>query len=261
MQYRNQIQGILDYATELGAEKIATGHYARIRVDKHHHQLLKGADDNKDQSYFLHGLNQQQLASSMFPLGELTKVQVRDLAQELELDIHDKKDSTGICFIGERKFKDFLGNYLDIKQGDIIDTEGNILGIHQGVTFYTIGQRQGLGIGGLADSKGEPWYVVDKDLQQNLLIVAQGNEHPRLFNSSLTLEHMHWIDPDYAVPDSLSAKIRYRQTPQECSLIKSDSHHYQINFNDPQRAVTPGQYAVLYDGQVCLGGGIIHRRL
>ena len=256
-----KFKAFLDYATELGAEKIATGHYARISQNQHHYNLLKGVDNNKDQSYFLHGLNQLQLARTIFPLGDFTKIQVRELAQQLGLDIHNKKDSTGICFIGERKFKDFLEKYLDNKQGDIVDTEGNILGNHQGVTFYTIGQRQGLGIGGLAESKGEPWYVVDKDLEQNRLVVGQGNDHPRLFSASLVIENMHWIDPEYGVPERLSARIRYRQTPQQCKICSLNDHYYQIDFEIPQRAVTPGQYAVLYDEEMCLGGGIIHRRL
>ena len=256
-----KFKAFLDYATELGAEKIATGHYARISQNQHHYHLLKGVDNNKDQSYFLHGLNQLQLARTIFPLGDFTKIQVRELAQQLGLDIHNKKDSTGICFIGERKFKDFLEKYLNNKQGDIVDTEGNILGNHQGVTFYTIGQRQGLGIGGLAESKGEPWYVVDKDLEQNRLVVGQGNDHPRLFNASLVIENMHWIDPEYSVPERLSARIRYRQTPQQCKICSLNDQNYQIDFEIPQRAVTPGQYAVLYDEEICLGGGIIHRRL
>ena len=209
----------------------------------------------------MHGLNQQQLGKSIFPLGELTKPEVRQLAEELELGIHDKKDSTGICFIGERRFRDFLESYLDNNQGDIIDTEGNILGTHQGVTFYTIGQRQGLGIGGLSDSKDEPWYVVDKNLERNELVVAQGNEHPRLFNPSLIIENMHWIDPNYSAPTSVTAKIRYRQSPQNCRMSSINEHSHQIDFDTLQRAVTPGQYAVLYDGEVCLGGGTINQRL
>ena len=256
-----KFKAFLDYATELGAEKIATGHYARIGQDQHHYHLLRAVDESKDQSYFLHGLNQSQLAKAMFPLGELTKTQVRALAEELALNIHNKKDSTGICFIGERKFKDFLENYIDHNQGDIINTEGDLLGHHQGVTFFTIGQRQGLGIGGLKDGQGEAWYVVDKDLEQNQLIVGQGNDHPRLFNSSLVLEKIHWIDTDYPVPEHLTAQIRYRQTPQPCKIYPISDQYYQIDFDTPQRAVTPGQYAVLYDGAVCLGGGTIDRRL
>ena len=255
-----KFRAFLDYATKLGADKIATGHYARISHDQDGHHLLKAIDSSKDQSYFLHGLNQQQLAKSIFPLGDFTKTQVRTLAQTLELDIHDKKDSTGICFIGERKFKDFLEKYIDVKQGDIVDTEGNLLGVHQGVTFYTIGQRQGLGIGGLADCDDKPWYVVDKVLDQNQLIVAQGNDHPCLFNSSLVIKNMHWIDPSYDLPDHLSTRIRYRQAPQKCKISLLSDQDYQIDFEIPQRAVTPGQYAVLYDEEVCLGGGIIHRR-
>ncbi|MEM8844197.1 MAG: tRNA 2-thiouridine(34) synthase MnmA [Pseudomonadota bacterium] len=256
-----KFKAFLDYATELGAEKIATGHYARLSEHNNNFQLLMATDTNKDQSYFLHGLNQQQLSHSMFPLGNLTKPQVRQLAQELNLTVADKKDSTGICFIGERKFRDFLMNYLEDIQGDILDTEGNILGKHQGVTFFTIGQRQGLGIGGLANSNDEPWYVVDKNMKRNELIVAQGNEHPYLFNSSLMLENMHWIDKQVSSPTSVTAKIRYRQAPQPCKINLINDHNHQLDFDTPQRAVTPGQYAVLYDGEVCLGGGIIQQRL
>ena len=257
-----KFKAFLDFAVELGAEKIATGHYARIACENGYYQLLAAVDSTKDQSYFLHGLNQSQLSQSYFPLGELKKQQVRQLAQDLKLPIFDKKDSTGICFIGERKFQAFLGNYIDNKQGDIIDTEGNILGNHQGVTFFTIGQRQGLGIGGLPTASDDPWYVVDKNLQSNELIVAQGSNHPALFNSSLLINHIHWIDKKHTQSlDNIQAKIRYRQSHQSCYAVEQQNNQWKLNFTEPQRAVTPGQYAVLYDGQHCLGGGIISQRL
>ena len=257
-----KFKAFLEFATELGAEKIATGHYARCMNAGDHYKLLTAFDSNKDQSYFLHGLNQKQLSKSLFPLGELGKPQVRQLAEELNLHIHDKKDSTGICFIGERKFRDFLNQYIDNIQGDIVDTEDNIVGTHQGTTFFTIGQRQGLGIGGVATASEQPWYVVDKNLETNQLIVAQGSDHPALFNNSLIIEKMHWIDHRRQQSISpIQAKIRYRQTHQHCHAVELDYDRWQLNFDQPQRAVTPGQYAVLYNGEHCLGGGIISHRI
>ncbi len=257
-----KFKAFLDFATELGAEYIATGHYARCTSTPNNHQLLTGMDEGKDQSYFLHGLNQAQLKQSLFPLGEMNKSQVRQLAEDLNLHIHDKKDSTGICFIGERKFSDFLGNYIDNNQGDIIDTEGNVLSQHQGITFFTIGQRQGLGIGGMADASEKPWYVVDKLINSNQLVVAQGSEHPRLYNQSLIVEKMHWIDDAYQGEiNSIQAKIRYRQSHQACDAMELSEGQWQLNFKQAQRAVTPGQYAVLYNQEHCLGGGIISERI
>ncbi len=257
-----KFKAFLDFATELGAEKIATGHYARCRLHHNQYQLLTGLDSSKDQSYFLHGLNQQQLSQALFPLGELNKDQVRQIATELNLHISEKKDSTGICFIGERKFRDFLSQYIKYNQGDIIDTEFNILGKHQGTAFFTIGQRQGLGIGGVARASEQPWYVVDKNLATNQLIVAQGSNHPQLFNNSLIVENMHWIDQPYTHSiESIQAKIRYRQAHQDCHAVQLDHGQWQLNFKQPQRAVTPGQYAVLYQGEHCLGGGIIYHRI
>ena len=254
-----KFKAFLDFATECGAEKIATGHYARTDQNN---RLLTAIDTNKDQSYFLHGLNEDQLSKSCFPLGDLEKQQVRQIAQDLDLHIHDKKDSTGICFIGERKFKTFLEKYIDINQGNIVDTEGNVLGTHQGITFFTIGQRQGLGIGGLASANDEPWYVIDKNLATNELVVAQGSNHPNLFNNSLMIENMHWINelPKHSL-SSIQSKIRYRQPHQDCHAIESNKQQWRLNFKHPQRAVTPGQYAVLYNGEHCLGGGIISQRL
>jgi len=259
-----KFKAFLEFSRECGAEFIATGHYARLKHEQNRTRLLMAADKNKDQSYFLHGLNQQQLKQSLFPLGDMVKTQVRDIAQQLGLHIHNKKDSTGICFIGERKFSDFLKNYININQGDIVNTEGVVLGKHDGVNFYTIGQRQGLGIGGLNTSNEQPWYVVDKDLENNQLIVAQGNQHPALFNVSLKIEQMHWIDPSvFDQHRPIQAKIRYRQHPQNCHLRNFNGQPSQLilDFEQPQRAVTPGQYAVLYDQEQCLGGGIISERL
>ena len=251
----------LDYATELGAERIATGHYARTNKQNETTQLLTAKDNNKDQTYFLHGLNQHQLENALFPLGDLKKPQVRQIAADMNLHLHTKKDSTGICFIGERKFRTFLEQYIDANQGNIVDTEGTFLGQHQGITFYTIGQRQGLGIGGVAAAEQEPWYVVDKRIDTNELVVAQGCDHPALFNQSLVVENMHWIDESYKDRiATLQAKIRYRQQPQACTVRALDEHKWQLDFIDPQRAVTPGQYAVLYDDNICLGGGVISHR-
>ena len=252
----------LDYAAELGSDRIATGHYARIARANGVTQLLTARDTNKDQTYFLHGLNQHQLENTLFPLGDLEKSQVRQLAAELNLHVHTKKDSTGICFIGERKFRTFLQQYIDVQPGDIVDTEGNLIGQHQGITFFTIGQRQGLGIGGVAAAAQEPWYVVDKRIESNELVVAQGSDHPALFNNSLIVKNMHWIHQEIADNDTeLQAKIRYRQQPQQCTAKRLDEHHLQLDFTAPQRAVTPGQYAVLYDDNICLGGAVISRRI
>lgn len=252
----------LDYATELGAERIATGHYARTQHEGSFTQLITARDANKDQTYFLHGLNQHQLKNTLFPLGELEKTQVRQIAADLNLHVHTKKDSTGICFIGERKFRTFLQQYIDTQPGDIVDIHGDVVGQHQGITFFTIGQRQGLGIGGISAAEPEPWYVVDKRIETNQLVVAQGSDHPALYNQSLIVENMHWIHQNYSDEiTGLQAKIRYRQQPQPCTAISLGSNRWRLEFAAPQRAVTPGQYAVLYDDNICLGGGVISRRL
>ena len=252
----------LDYATELGAECIATGHYARTQRNGDSTRLITAKDSNKDQTYFLHGLNQHQLKNTLFPLGELEKTQVRTIAKDLNLEVHTKKDSTGICFIGERKFRTFLQQYIDTQPGNIVDVHDNVLGQHQGITFFTIGQRQGLGIGGVSAAESEPWYVVDKRIETNELVVAQGSDHPALFNQSLIVENMHWIEQKYSAEiTGLQAKIRYRQQPQACTATPLGEHQWRLEFAEPQRAVTPGQYAVLYDDNICLGGGVISRRL
>lgn len=251
----------LEYAISLGAEKIATGHYANIQNINARFQLYAGKDGSKDQSYFLHGLHQSQLAKTLFPLGEIHKSHVRQIAADHHFHLHTKKDSTGICFIGERKFQTFLKQYLNTEPGNIIDIDGNIVGTHQGATLFTIGQRQGLGIGGTAKGTSEPWYVIDKNMQTNEVIVAQGTNHPALFKQTMIVENMHWIDHSYAASiSSISAKIRYRQSQQHCQAKQLDKDSWVIHFDQPQRAVTPGQYAVLYDGALCLGGGVISAR-
>ncbi|OAI46817.1 tRNA 2-thiouridine(34) synthase MnmA [Gammaproteobacteria bacterium SCGC AG-212-F23] len=248
-----KFKAFLDYAKTRGADFIATGHYARI----HNNQLLKGLDTNKDQSYFLYALNEAQLSQSLFPIGDLTKDTVRKIATDAGFKNHAKKDSTGICFIGERKFKKFLNDYLPAQPGNIETPEGKVLGQHDGLMFYTIGQRQGLKIGGQKNQPEAPWYVVAKNLTENKLIIAQG-EHPLLYTTTLFTDSIHWINsPPEAFPLKLSAKIRYRQKDQACMIEQMDSSRYRVIFDEPQRAVTPGQSVVFYQNDVCLGGGII----
>lgn len=247
----------LEHARRLGASRIATGHYARIDSGSPT-RLLKGTDPNKDQSYFLHAVSSQALGASLFPLGELRKPDVRDIATAAGLPVHEKRDSTGICFIGERRFKDFLETYLPAIPGPIKTPDGVELGQHQGLMYHTIGQRQGLGIGGIKGSDGEPWYVVNKDLQRNVLQVVQGKDHPALFKQGLVLSEPHWISGTApSLPARLTAKTRYRQPDQACSLTQSIDGRWLVWFDHPQRAITPGQSAVFYAGDQCLGGGII----
>ena len=250
-----------DYARRLGAGKIATGHYARVRQYGDHWQLLKGVDGGKDQSYFLHALNQQQLAGAVFPLGELEKPAVRALALEHGFGNARKKDSTGICFIGERHMREFLGRYLDGAAGPICTPSGDTVGEHHGLMYYTFGQRQGLNIGGVAGAPDAPWYVVDKDFDRNVLIVDQGHDNPRLMSTGLTLEACHWSagEPP-AETFACAAKTRYRQPDQPCTVRITSPGVCHVAFELPQRAVTPGQFTVFYDGDVCLGGGIICSR-
>lgn len=252
-----KFRAFLDYAVELGADYIATGHYCRRRNDGDTTKLLKGLDDNKDQSYFLHAVGSEQLGRTLFPVGELAKPAVRALAEQHDLVTHNKKDSTGICFIGERRFKDFLEQYLPAQPGVIESIDGVEMGKHSGLMYHTIGQRQGLGIGGVKGGGDEPWYVIDKDLQRNVLIVAQGSQHPGLFKNWMKLSEIHWISgqpPEF--PYSCQAKTRYRQTDQACR-IEQEADGYAVYFDQPQRAITPGQSAVFYCGEVCLGGGVI----
>lgn len=247
----------LDYAEQLGADYIATGHYARTRNNAGQTQLCKGLDGNKDQSYFLHAVEEKAFAKTLFPIGELEKPRVRELAEAHDLVTHNKKDSTGICFIGERRFKDFLQTYLPAQPGKIVTPEGEILGDHQGLMYYTIGQRQGLGIGGIAGAHEDAWYVARKNLSDNTLMVVQGGSHELLLETALVANGMHWINQPQEEGFRCYAKTRYRQPDQPCTLQKVSGDTITVVFDEPQRAITPGQSIVLYDGDVCLGGGVI----
>lgn len=248
----------LDYALTLGATHIATGHYARISQDRDGFHLLKGTDPHKDQSYFLHRLDQSQLARALFPLGELTKLEVRRLAYEAQLPVHGKKDSTGICFIGERPFQAFLSRYLAQAPGPIETPDGQILGEHSGLAYYTLGQRRGLGIGGKRGVTGTPWYVVAKNFQRQALIVTQGHQHPALYARCVIAQDVHWITPRrQQFPLRCRAQIRYRQSDQACEIDQDRHHRYRVRFLEPQWAPAPGQYVVFYEGEECLGGGMI----
>ncbi len=259
-----KFRAFLDHARRLGADYVATGHYARLgRDEQGRATLLRGVDAGKDQSYFLYMVGHQALARTLFPVGEMDKHEVRALAEEAGFDNFEKKDSTGICFIGERDFRDFLQRYIATEPGPMVTPEGRHMGEHQGLSFYTLGQRQGLGIGGRADSAGKPWYVVDKDLRNNTLVVAQGGDHPALFSPGLVATDLHWVagePPTHGAPLRCTAKIRYRQPDQSCTL-RVDGDRAVVTFQQPQRAVTPGQSVVFYQGEQCLGGGIIEHRL
>ena len=251
-----KFNAFLNYAKQRGADFIATGHYVRCEDVNGQTRLLKGLDPNKDQSYFLHAVGANELAQSLFPVGDLPKLKVRAIAESLGLVTAKKKDSTGICFIGERKFKTFLNEYLPAMPGKIESVAGEMLGDHDGLMFYTIGQRQGLHIGGRKGQDGSPWFVVEKDLTRNVLIVAQGVDHPRLFKDTLIATHVHWINGE-PLNTELMAKTRYRQDDQACTITLLSSGDYKIVFQTPQRAITPGQSIVFYEKDVCLGGGII----
>lgn len=252
-----KFKAFLDYALVLGADLIATGHYVRKAERAGQTVLLRGVDNNKDQSYFLHAVGSEQIARTLFPVGELEKPDVRQIAEKYQLATAKKKDSTGICFIGERRFSDFLKQYLPAQPGDMETTGGQVIGRHHGLMYHTIGQRQGLGIGGMKDASDTPWYVLRKDLSRNVLVVGQGNEHPWLYASALTCSAIYWVNP-IAVTETLTltAKVRYRQSDQACTL-ECCADGYLIRFDQPQRAVTPGQSVVLYQGDICLGGGVI----
>lgn len=288
-----KFKAFLDHAMRLGAEKIATGHYARVRqvpansavpVGRHDEssaaaldgarvrerdgrfELLKGLDPLKDQSYFLHRLNQAQLAKTMFPVGELPKTEVRRIAAEIGLPNAKKKDSTGICFIGERPFREFLNRYLANTPGPIKDDRGRVVGEHVGLSFYTLGQRKGIGIGGVKENrraKGgsvhEPWFVARKDMEANTLYVVQGHEHPWLLSTGLVADEASWVSGQAPAPAAMAAKTRYRQADAGCAIAPGANGVFELQFGQPQWAVTPGQSAVLYDGEVCLGGGMIAR--
>ena len=252
-----KFHAFLDHALTLGADCIATGHYVRSRSRDGRTQLLRGIDSNKDQSYFLHALNEQQLAHALFPIGELDKNAVREIARRHDFATHDKKDSTGICFIGERRFDTFLQRYLPARPGLIRSDNGEELGRHNGLMYYTIGQRKGLGIGGLQHADESPWYVADKDLENNILIVVQGKSHPRLFHDTLECGPIHWINGIDSSLTHCTAKIRYRQPDQQCSIETVSVNRHIIHFEQPQRAITPGQSIVFYADEVCLGGAVI----
>jgi len=247
----------LEHARALGADRIATGHYARIDRRDGRWRLLRAADQDKDQTYFLHALGQEQLSATLFPIGDLTKHEVRRMARAAGLPTHDKKDSTGICFIGERNFRDFLGRYIPARPGPMLTPDGATVGEHDGVMYYTLGQRSGLNIGGRRDASGEPWYVVGKDVARNILYVAQGGENPWLMSQQVHAAPLTWVAGSApAAAFSCTAKVRYRQGDQSCS-VRVEADQARIAFEHPQRAVTPGQSIVFYDGEACLGGGII----
>ncbi|WP_116521301.1 tRNA 2-thiouridine(34) synthase MnmA [Achromobacter insuavis] len=262
-----KFKAFLDHAMALGAEHIATGHYARVREvaaegGGSRFELLKALDGSKDQSYFLHRLNQAQLSRTLFPLGEIHKTEVRRIAHEIGLHNAAKKDSTGICFIGERPFREFLNRYLPTEPGPILTPEGQKVGRHEGLSFYTLGQRKGLGVGGVKgrqreDGTAEAWYVARKDLERNVLYVVQGHDHPWLLSGSLRAQDVSWVAGHAPDTGEYGAKTRYRQADAACRLGDATTAGFTLDFSEPQWAVTPGQSAVLYDGDICLGGGII----
>lgn len=254
-----KFKAFLEYALELGADYIATGHYVRRGEIDSQPVLLKGLDNNKDQSYFLYAVGKDEIGRTFFPVGELEKPEVRRLAEEHNLITHNKKDSTGICFIGERRFKDFLEQYLPAQPGNIETLEGDIIGKHHGLMYHTIGQRQGLGIGGLSNYPDEPWYVVEKDLQRNVLVVTQGGQHESLYKTHLIADNFDWVAREKpSMPLTCMAKCRYRQPDQECTISELADGRVEVSFKEPQRAITPGQSVVFYIGEHCLGGGIIN---
>jgi tRNA-specific 2-thiouridylase len=253
-----KFKAFLDHAMQLGADHLATGHYARLAGATPRRQLLKAVDGNKDQSYFLYRLNQAQIAHAVFPLGELTKPRVRELAREAGLPVAEKKDSTGICFIGERPFREFLQRYLPARPGNMVTPEGRVMGRHQGLMYHTLGQRKGLGIGGVKDAEGnEPWFAAGKNLESNELIVVRGHDHPLLLSTTLRADQLNWIGAPPRVGARYGGKTRYRQEDAACVVEALTGNDMLLRFEQPQWAVTPGQSVVLYDGDVCLGGGVI----
>ncbi|WP_066899603.1 tRNA 2-thiouridine(34) synthase MnmA [Streptobacillus notomytis] len=251
-----KFKAFLDYANKLGADYIATGHYARLTTnEKGEKVLLRGIDNNKDQSYFLCGLSQQQLEKVLFPIGEYEKTRIREIAEKYNLKTAKKKDSTGICFIGERNFNEFLSKYLPAKDGNIVDIKGNVLGKHHGLMYYTIGQRKGIGLGNTKEGTGEPYFVVDKNVEKNELVVAQGDDN-LLYSKGLIANKFNFIN-DITLPFKCTVKFRYRQNDVSAIIDKIGEDRYKIVFDEKQRAVTLGQIVVLYDGEKCLGGGII----
>lgn len=257
-----KFKAFLNYAIEdLGAEYIATGHYARVEARGGEYFLLKGLDPGKEQSYFLYTMGQKQLSRTLFPIGHLHKSEIRTMAEKAGFANSRKKDSTGICFIGERKFREFLQRYLPTQPGDIRTPEGKTIGRHHGLMYYTLGQRQGLGIGGVKDTPDEPWYVLEKDLDNNVLVVGQGHDHPLMLHNVLEAGQLDWCSGrPLAGTIRCAAKTRYRQTDQPCRLIPLPENRCKAVFDEPQRAITPGQSVVFYDDEVCLGGGIIESK-
>lgn len=256
-----KFKAFLNHALSLGADFIATGHYAKNKIEGNIGYLYKAKDRDKDQTYFLHAVAPSALAKTLFPIGDYQKSQIRAFAQDLGLVTHNKKDSTGICFIGEKRFKTFLNEYILAQPGEIRNMNDKVIGSHDGLMFYTIGQRQGLGIGGVKNSIDEPWYVVDKDISTNTLYVAQGSQHPRLYALGLISGPIHWLidvekDP---LPLTCYAKTRYRQVEQACVISPRDNNQHYVMFSAPQRAITPGQYVVFYDKNQCLGGAVIEQ--
>ncbi|WED44211.1 tRNA 2-thiouridine(34) synthase MnmA [Legionella cardiaca] len=255
-----KFNAFLNHALTLGADYIATGHYAKVRVDNGIGTLLKAKDREKDQTYFLHAVEPTALAKTLFPIGDYHKSQIREFAKALGLVTHNKKDSTGICFIGEKRFKAFLKEFILAKPGDIKSSVGELLGRHDGLMFYTLGQRQGLGIGGRQSANDEPWYVVDKEIPTNTLIVAQGSDHPMLYAQGLVCGPLHWLDDrSENLPLTCYAKTRYRQLEQACVVSPASNGQHYVMFSTPQRAVTPGQYIVFYEKNQCLGGTTIEQ--
>jgi tRNA-specific 2-thiouridylase len=254
-----KFKAFLDHALRMGAERIATGHYARVEEREGRSVLLKGLDAGKDQSYFLHRLTQAQLSRALFPVGHLQKSEVRRIAREAGLPNHAKRDSTGICFIGERPFREFLSRYLPREPGPIVDEHGRSVGRHEGLMYYTLGQRQGLGIGGRRDASDAPWYVAGKDLETNTLLVVQGHDHERLLRRHVAAADASWIAGAAPAHEAtaLAAKTRYRQADSACALKTRGDARFELDFASEQWAVTPGQSAVLYRGDECLGGGVI----
>ncbi|MEO8741070.1 MAG: tRNA 2-thiouridine(34) synthase MnmA [Casimicrobiaceae bacterium] len=253
-----KFKAFLAFARKLGADAIATGHYARLRTSDGRAQLLRAADVGKDQSYFLHQLSQQQLAATVFPLGDMAKRDVRALARQQGIPVHAKKDSTGICFIGERPFRDFLARYLPTAPGPMETPEGRVVGHHVGLAYYTLGQRQGLGIGGTREGAAAPWFVAGKDRERNALVIVQGHDDPRLYARNVDTGPMHWIGGVAPVSGQpLGAMTRYRMTPARCRIEAQAGGRWRAQFDAPQWAPTPGQYLVAYDGDVCLGGAVI----
>jgi len=257
-----KFKAFLDYARDLGADLIATGHYARVEAFGGGYRLLKGADKGKDQSYFIYTLGQSQLAQTLFPIGGMEKSEVRKIAAKAGFENARKKDSTGICFIGERRFREFLQRYLPARPGEIQTPEGEVIGRHQGLMYYTLGQRQGLGIGGIHGAAQEPWYVLKKDLERNILIVGQGHDHPWLFSDTLEAGTLDWVsDNPLEAALRCTAKTRYRQPDQPCIVEPLENGRCRVIFDQLQRAVTPGQSVVFYREEECLGGGVIERTM